>query len=179
MLSNHLILCLSLLLLPSIFASIRVFSSQLPLCIRWSSALCSSASASVLQMGIQDWFPLGLTRLVSLLSKGLSRVFYSTTVPKPQFFGTQPSLLLNSHTLMCLLEKQKQQQQQQQHSFDHMDLCWQSDGSALNTLSKFVIAFLPRRKGLLISWLLSLYTVILEHKKIKSVTVFIWTHSIC
>ena len=52
----------------------------------------ASASASVLPMNIQDWFPLGLTGLISLLSKGLSRVFSNTTVQKHQFFGTQLSL---------------------------------------------------------------------------------------
>ena len=56
-----------------------------------------SASATVLPMDIQGWFPLGLTGLISLLSKGLSRVFSSTTVEKQQFFGTQPSLWSNSH----------------------------------------------------------------------------------
>ena len=55
------------------------------------------ASASVLPMSIQDWFPLGLTGLIFLLSKGLSRVFSSTTVWKHQFFGAQPSLWSNSH----------------------------------------------------------------------------------
>ena len=57
------------------------------------------ASASVLPMNIQDCFPLGLTGLISLLSKGLSRVFSSITVRKHQFFGTQPSLWSNSHPL--------------------------------------------------------------------------------
>ena len=52
----------------------------------------ASASASVLPMNTQDWFPLGLTGLISLLSKGLSRVFSNTTVQKHQFFSTQPSL---------------------------------------------------------------------------------------
>ena len=52
-----------------------------------------SASASVLPMNIQDWFPLGLTGLISLQSKGLSRVFSNTTVEKHQFFSTQPSLV--------------------------------------------------------------------------------------
>ena len=54
-----------------------------------------SASASVLPMNIQDWFPLGLTGLISLQSKGLSRVFSSTTVRKHQFFSAQPSLWSN------------------------------------------------------------------------------------
>ena len=56
-----------------------------------------SASASVLSMNIQDWFPLGLTGWISLQSKGLSRVFSNTTVQKHQFFGPQPSLWFNSH----------------------------------------------------------------------------------
>ena len=57
----------------------------------------ASASASVLPMNIEDWFPLGLTGLISLLSQGLSRVFSSTIVQKHQFFGAQPSLWSNSH----------------------------------------------------------------------------------
>ena len=56
-----------------------------------------SASASVLPMNIQDWFPLGWTGWISLQSKGLSRVFSSTTVQKHQFFGAQPSSQSNSH----------------------------------------------------------------------------------
>ena len=63
------------------------------------------ASASVLPMNIQDRFPLGLTGLISLLSKGLSRVFSSTTVWKHQFFSAQPSLWSNSHIHTWLLEK--------------------------------------------------------------------------
>ena len=55
----------------------------------------ASASASVLQMNIQDWFPLGLTGLISLQSKGLSRVFSSTTIQKHQLFSAQPSLWSN------------------------------------------------------------------------------------
>ena len=57
-------------------------------------------SASVLPVNIQSWFPLGLTGLISLLSKGLSRVFSSTTVWKHHFLGTQPSLWSNSHLYM-------------------------------------------------------------------------------
>ena len=65
----------------------------------------ASASASVLPMNIQGWFPLGLTGLISLLSKGLSRVFSSTTVQKHQFFSTQPSLWTSSHIRTWLLKK--------------------------------------------------------------------------
>ena len=63
-----------------------------------------SASASVPPMNIKDWFPLGLTGLISLQSKGLSRVF-NTTFQKHQFLGAQPSLWSNSHIHTWLLEK--------------------------------------------------------------------------
>ena len=65
----------------------------------------ASALAPVLPMSIQGWFPLGLTGLISLQPKGLSRVFSSTTVQKHQFFGAQPSLWSNSHIHTWLLEK--------------------------------------------------------------------------
>ena len=64
-----------------------------------------SASATVLPMNIQDWFPLGLTGLTSLLSKGLSRVFSRSTIRRHQFFRAQPSLWYNSHIHTWLLEK--------------------------------------------------------------------------
>ena len=103
--SNHLILCHHpLLLLPSFFPSIRVFSNELAFCIRWVS-IRASASASVLPMNIQGWFPLGFTGLISLLSKGLSRFFFNTAVQKLQFFSAQPSLWSNPHVHTQLLEK--------------------------------------------------------------------------
>ena len=101
--SNHLILCHPLLLLPSIFTSITVFSNESALHIRWPKYWIS-ASASVLPMSIQGWFPLGLTGLI-LQSKGFSTVFSSTTVWKHQFFGALPSLWSNSHICTWLLEK--------------------------------------------------------------------------
>ena len=64
-----------------------------------------SASASVLPMDIQDWFPLGLTGLISLLSTGLSRVFFDTKVQKHHLFGSKPSLWSNSDIHTWLLEK--------------------------------------------------------------------------
>ena len=64
-----------------------------------------SAAASVLPMNIQDWFPIGWTGWISMQSKGLSRVFSSTTVWKYQFFGAQPSLWSNSQIHTWLLEK--------------------------------------------------------------------------
>ena len=79
------------LLLPSIFSSIRVFPMS-QLFASGGQSIGASASALVLPMNIQDWFPLGLTGWVSLLSKGLSRVFSKTTVQKHQFFSLQLSL---------------------------------------------------------------------------------------
>ena len=64
-----------------------------------------STSASVFSVNIQNWFPLGLTGLISLQSKGLSRVFSNTTVQKHQFFSTQLCLQSNSHIHIWLLEK--------------------------------------------------------------------------
>ena len=107
------------LLLPSIFPSTRVFSNE--------SAFESgdqnregSASASVLPLYIQDGFPLGLTGLISLQSKGLLRVFSNTTVQKHQFFSTQ----LYGPTLTSIHDYWKNQ------SLECMDLCWQSNVSA-------------------------------------------------
>ena len=116
---NHLILCHPLLL-PSVFPSIWVFSNESVLHIRWPS-IGVSVSAWVLPTNIQDWFPLGLTGWISLQSKGLSRVFSNTTVQKHQFFGAQLSLWSNSHT---------HHDHWKNHSFDCMDLCWQSNVSA-------------------------------------------------
>ena len=95
MLSNHLILCCPLLLLESILPSIGSF----PMSWLFSSGDQSiGASASVLPMNIQGWFPFRWIGFVSLQSKGLSRVFSNTTIQKHQFFSTQPSSQSNSHT---------------------------------------------------------------------------------
>ena len=99
--ANHLIQ--SPLVLPSVFPSISVCSSESPLLIRWPKYWSFSFSIS-LPMNIQGWFPLRLADLISLLSKGLSRVFSSTTVWKHSFFGTQPSLWSTSHIHTWLLE---------------------------------------------------------------------------
>ena len=100
--SNHLILCP--LLPPSIFPSIRVFSMS-QLFASGGQSIEASASASVPPMNTQDWFPLGLTGLISLLPKGLSRVFSNTTAQKHQFFSAQLCLWSNSHIHTWLLEK--------------------------------------------------------------------------
>ena len=86
--SNQLILCCPLLILPSIFPSNRVFSNESVLHIRWPKYWSFSFSISI-PMNIQDWFPLGWTALISLQSRGLSRVFSNTTVQQHQFFGAQ------------------------------------------------------------------------------------------
>ena len=93
--SNHLILCHPLLFLPSIFPSIRVFSNELALRIRWPKYWRFSFSISP-SNEYSGFISLGLTGLISLQSKGLSRVF-NTTVQKHQFFNTQPSLWSNFH----------------------------------------------------------------------------------
>ena len=95
-LSNHLILCCPLLLLPSIFPSIRVSSNESVLHIRWPN-IGVLASTLVLPMNTQYWSPLGWTGWISLQSKGLSRVFSNTAVQKHQFFRAQLSLWSNSH----------------------------------------------------------------------------------
>ena len=103
--SNHLILYHPLLLWPSIFPSIGVLSNESILHKRVAQSIWVSASASVLPMNIQGWFPLGLTSLISLLSKGLSRVFSNTTIWKCQLFSAHYSLWSNSHICTWLLEK--------------------------------------------------------------------------
>ena len=102
--SNHLILYCLLLLSSPIFPCIRVFPVS-QLFASGDQSIAASASASVLPVNIQGWFPLGLTGLISSLSKGLSRVFSSTTVRKHQIIGTQPSLWSKSHIYTSLLEK--------------------------------------------------------------------------
>ena len=76
-----------------------------PLFTSGGQIIGASASASALPMNIQAWFPLGLTGLISLQSKGPSRVFFSTTDGKHQFFGAQPSLWSNSHICTWLLKR--------------------------------------------------------------------------
>ena len=101
---NHLILCYPLLLLLQSFSA----SGSFPMNQFFTSggqSIGASASASVLPMNIQDWFPLEWTGWISLQSKGLSRVFFNTTVQKYQFFSAQLSLWFNSHIHTWLLEK--------------------------------------------------------------------------
>ena len=94
--SNHLILCHPLLLLPSVFPSIKVFSSKSALCLRWPKDWSFSFSISP-SNEYPELISLGLTDLISLQYKRLSKFFSNTTVQKHQFFGAQLSLWSNSH----------------------------------------------------------------------------------
>ena len=114
-----------------------------------------SASTSVLPMNTQDWSPLGWTGWISLQSKGLSRVFSNTIVQKHQFFGVQLSLWSTSHIYTSLQEK----------PYLWLDRPFLAMSLLFNMLSRFVVAFLPRNKCLLISWLQAQSAVILEPKK--------------
>ena len=167
--SNHLILCRPLLLLPSIFLSIRVFSNQSVVLIGWPK-YCASASPSVLPMNIQVWCPLGLTGLISLLSKGLSRVL--------QHHRLKASILQCSAFFMVQLSHPYMTAGK---TIASTTLTFVSKVTSLlfNMLSGFFITFLPMSKYLLISWLQSPSAVILEPRKIKPVTVSIFSPSIC
>ena len=128
-----------------------------------------SASASVLPMNTQDWSPLGGTGWISLLSKRLSRVFSNTIVEKHPFFGAQLSLWSNSHIYTRLLEKTI--------ALTRWTFVGKVMSLLFNMLSRLVTVFLAsilRSKRLLISWLQSPSAVILEPKKIKSLTVSIF-----
>ena len=168
--SNHLILCCHLLLLPSIFPNIRVFPNALALCIRrpkywsFSFSVCPSSEYSGLISFRMDCFDLLAVRgtLKSLLQHFSSKAsilwcsaFFMVQL-LPLYMTTGKTIALTMHTfggkMVSLL---------------------------FNTLSRFVITFLPKSKCLLISWLQSPSAVILEPKKIKSVTVFIVSPSIC
>ena len=136
---------------PTISSSVTPFSSCLQsfqvsgslavfqLFTSGSQSIGASASALVLVMNSQSWLPLGLTGLISLLSKRLSRVLSSTTVQKHQFFVTQPSLWSNSHIHTWLLEKPRLGLHRP------LSVKW---SLLFNTLSRFVLAFLQKSKCL-------------------------------
>ena len=164
--SNHLILCCPFLLPSSrSFPMSRFFKSG-------GQSIGVSASASVLPVNIQDWFPLGLTGWIPLQSKGLSRVFSNTntTVEKHQFFGAQLSFWSNSQPYMTTGKT---------ITLTRQTFVGKVMSLLFNILSRLVIAFLPRSKRLLISWLRSPSAVILESRKIKSVSCFCCFPSIC
>ena len=138
---NHLILCLPLLFLPSIFPSIRVSSNDSALCISGQSTEASSASASVLpMMNIQDWFPLGLT--VWFPCKNSQE---SSPAPQLKSINSLALSLLYGPTLTSVITTGKTV------SLTIMTFNWQMMPLFFNTLSIFAIAFLPRSKCLLTS----------------------------
>ena len=169
--TNHLILCHPLLLLPSLFPSIRVFSSELALHIRWPKywrfnfRISPSNEYSELISFRTDWFDL-------IVVQGTLKSLLQHHNSKASTFGAQPSLcsvqLLYPYmttgeiialTIYTFVRKV-------------MSLLF-------NTLFRFAIAFPPRSKCLLILWLQSLSIAILEPKKTKSVTAFMFSPSIC
>ena len=120
-----------LLLLPSVFPSTRVFFNELA---QVAKVLEFKLQPSVLPTNIQGWFPLGLTGLISSLSKGLWRVFSNTTTWNHQFFVIQPSLWFNSYISHDYWKN---------HSFDYSFVS-KVMSLLFNMLSRFVIAFFPR-----------------------------------
>ena len=107
-----------------------------------SQSIAVSASTSVLPMNTQDWSPLGWTGWISLKSKGRSRVFSNTTVQKHQFFSTKLSLSL-----------EKDMSTGKPIALTRQTFVGKVMSLLFNMLSRLVIAFLPRSKHLLISWL--------------------------
>ena len=170
MLSNHLILCCPLLLLPSVFPSIRLFSNELALCIKrpkyqsFSFISCPPNEYSGLISFRMDWLDL------------------------PTIQGTPKSLLQHHSSKASILQCSDFFVVQVSHPYMTTGKTialtrWTFVGKVMslffNTLSRLVIAFLPRSKHLLTSWLQSPSTVILEPKKMKSDTVSLFSPSMC
>ena len=165
--SNHLLLCCPLFLLPSIFPSIRVFSNESALHIRWpkywsfSFSISSFSEYSGLISFMIDWFDLLAVQgtLRSLLQHHSSK---ASILWRSAFFMAQlsyPNMTTGKASRCTFVSK--------------------VISLPFNTLSRFFIVFLPRSKRLLMSWLQSLSAVILEPKKSKSVTASTFSPSIC
>ena len=148
--SRHLILCRPLLLPPSILPSMRIFANESAVHIKWPKYRLSISPSSE------------YSRLISLLSRGFSRVS-SNTSSNASIFQCS-AFFIDCPALTAVHDYWKE------CSLDYTELCQQSDVFAFNMLSSFVIAFLPRSNHLLISWLQSPSAVILDCKKRKSVT---------
>ena len=165
--SNHLILCRPLLLLPSIFPSIRTFPNESALCVRWPKdwSFSFSISPSNEHLGLisfrMDWLDLLAVQgiLKSLLQHHSSK---ATILRHSAFFIVQLSHPYMTTGKTIALTRQ---------TFVYKVMCL-----LFNMLSRLVITFLPRSKHLLISWLQSPSAVILEPRKMKSDTV---SPSIC
>ena len=165
---HHLILCHVLLLLPTIFPSLRVFSSESAVCIRrpkywsFSFSISSSNECAGLISFRMDWLALLAVQgtLKSFLQHHSSK---ASILWHSAFFLTHSWYLTTGKTIALTMGT----------------FAVKVTSLLFNTLSRFVIAFLPRSKHLLISWLQSLSTVILELKKIKSVAVSTFSPSVC
>ena len=165
---NHLILCCPLLLLPSIFPGIRVFSNESAICIRspkyWSFSISPSSDYSGLISFRMDWLDLLAVQgtLKSLLQHHSSKasILWCST------------LLIVQFSYLCITTGKTRVLTRQIFVGKVMSLL-------INILSMLVTAFLPRSKCLLISWLQSPSAVILEPPKIKSFTVSIVSPSLC
>ena len=157
--SNHLVLCHPLLLLPSIFPSIRVFSSESVLCIRWPKnwSFSFSISPSNEHPGLNS-FRIGWLDLLAV--QGTLKSLF-------QYHSSKPSILQHSAFFIVQLS-----QPYMTTGKTIALIRWTVVGKVMsllfNTLSRLVIAFLPRSKCLLISWVQSPSAVILEPRKIKS-----------
>ena len=155
--SNHLILGHHCYLLLSIFPSVRVFSNESILHIRWPKYWSFTFSINP-SNEYSDWFTLGWTGWSPCTPRDSQK-----SSPTPQFKSINSLELsfLYSPTLTSIHDYWKNQ------SFDYTDLCWQSNVIGFNMLSRLVITFFPRSKSLLISWLQSPTAVILESPKNK------------
>ena len=133
--SNHLIFCRPLLLLPSVFPSIKVFPSQF--FTSGGQSIGVSASASVLPLNVQDWFSLGWTGLISLQSKGLSSVFSNTSLKASILRRSAFFIVQLSHTYMTT---------EKTTALTIWTFVHKVMSLLFNMLSRLVIAFLPRSK---------------------------------
>ena len=168
--SNHLILCHPLLLLPSIFPSIGVFSNESAL---WYQEV------KVVELQLQHQSFQWIFGLISFRIDWFDLLAAQGTLKSLLQHHSSKALILQCSAFF-MVQLTSIHDYWKNHIFDNMDLCQQSDIGVFNMLSRIVIDFLPRRKHLLISWLQSpAVTVPLEPKKIKSVTVSIVSPSVC
>ena len=159
MLSNYPILCCPFSSCPQSFPASGSFPMSRVFTLGGQS-IGASASASVLPMNIQGWLPLGLPGFISLMSKGCSRVFSSTSLKASILWHSAFFMVQLSHLYVTAGKN---------IALSIQIFVSKVISLVFNTLSRFVVAFLPRSKGLLISWLQSLSAVILEPKKTKCV----------
>ena len=167
--SNHLILCHPLLLLPSIFPSIRVFSNESALCIRWPKYWSFSLSISP-----SNEHP----GLISFRMYWLDLLAVQGTLKSLHNHSSKPSILRRSAFFMVQLSH-PYMTTGKAIALTRRTFVGKVMSLLFNMPSRFFIAFLPRSKCLLISWLQSPSAVILEPKKIKSVTVSIVSPCVC